>query len=120
MLLESLREDFGRVWDAYPRHESRREAEKAFAKIRPDAGTVERMLAWIAEAKESEQWQDRSKIPHLSTMLNQRRYESDPPPQEQQRELPPPSPTDPDRTRYLKALEDFLAGRSTRDPRIQV
>ena len=34
--------------------------------------------------------------------------------------LPPPSPTDPDRTRYLKALEDFLAGRSTRDPRIQV
>ena len=35
-------------------------------------------------------------------------------------ELPPPSPTDPDRTRYLKALEDFLAGRSTRDPRIQV
>jgi hypothetical protein len=39
------------------------------------------MLKWLDRGKRSEQWQDRTKIPHPATWLNQRRWEADPPPE---------------------------------------
>jgi hypothetical protein len=75
-------EDFKIFWKSYPRHApSRIEALKSWCKARK-TGTPElkELLAWISQAQKSEQWQDKSKIPHATTWLNQRRWEGEPPP----------------------------------------
>ena len=71
---------FERFWAAYPRHEARQNGLKAFQKLNPDEELVSVMIPWIGRARESEQWQNKDKIPHASTWLNQRRWEDDPPP----------------------------------------
>lgn len=55
--------------------------EKAIAarKIRADRDLIS-ILDWLELAKKSEQWQDVSKIPHPSTIINQRRWEGSAPP----------------------------------------
>ena len=70
---------FNRFWMAYPRKESKVAAQQAFKKIKANGTTAESMLLWLEDAKQSEQWQDLSKVPHPSTCLNQRRWESNPP-----------------------------------------
>lgn len=71
---------FHSFWIEYPRHENPRKAREAFAKAGIDPDLLESIIAWLAEARKSEQWQDKSKIPHPTTFLNQRRWEGDPPP----------------------------------------
>jgi hypothetical protein len=71
---------FNRFYAAYPRHEAPRQARKAWNKLQPDANLLSVMIAWLGQATKSEQWQDKSKIPHPATWLNQRRWEGDPPP----------------------------------------
>ena len=71
---------FERFWAAYPRREARQNAWKAFQKLNPDEELMSVMIPWIGRACESDQWQDKSKIPHPGTWLNQRRWEGDPPP----------------------------------------
>ncbi len=77
---EKSEEMFSLFWEAYPRKEAKQNAWKVFMKVRPDARLVSTMIAWLKLACESEQWQDKSKIPHPATWLNQRRWEDDPPP----------------------------------------
>jgi len=77
---EKPEEMFALFWDAYPRKEAKQNAWKAFKKVLPDAQLMSAMIAWLKLACESEQWQDKSKIPHPATWLNQRRWEDDPPP----------------------------------------
>ena len=60
--------------------ESPKTAKSAFLKLNPDAELLAVMLVWLEKAKQSQQWQDKSKIPHPATWLNQRRWEGDPPP----------------------------------------
>lgn len=74
------RELFDRFWDSYPRKESKLRAWQSFQKLHPDEILLEIMLYWIGRAVKSEQWQDKNKIPHPSTWLNQRRWEGDVPP----------------------------------------
>lgn len=71
---------FHSFWIEYPRHENPRKAREAFAKAGIDPDLLESIIAWLAEARKSEQWQDKTKIPHPTTFLNQRRWEGDPPP----------------------------------------
>jgi len=75
--LESLFEKF---WEAYPRKEAKLAARKAFEKLKPDEALLAEMIPWLEKACQSEQWQDKSKIPHPATWLNQKRWEGDPPP----------------------------------------
>jgi len=67
-------------WKRYPRRENRGQAKKAWMKLKPNDATRDKMYLWLDEAEQSEQWQDKTKIPHASTFLNQRRWEGDPPP----------------------------------------
>lgn len=75
-----LEERFKRFWAAYPRREAKQNAWKAFQQLNPDEELMSVMIPWIGLACGSEQWQDKSKIPHPATWLNQRRWEGDPPP----------------------------------------
>ena len=72
---------FTRFWDAYPRHEAKQTALKAFQKINPDENLLETMLSAIARFKETAQWQEDGGqyVPHPATWLNQRRWEDEPP-----------------------------------------
>ena len=75
------RERFARFWDAYPRKESKPQAQKNFDKINPDDELLETMLTAIERWKKTDQWrEDGGKyIPHPSTWLNNRRWEDEPP-----------------------------------------
>jgi hypothetical protein len=69
--------DFEKFWTAYPRKDSKVQAEKAFTKIAPNEQTLAEILAGVGRAATSEQWcKDEGKfIPYASTWLNQRRWE---------------------------------------------
>jgi hypothetical protein len=73
---------FAAFWNhaIYPRLESPKAARKAWDKLGVDDVMFTLMLRWLEQARKSEQWQDKSLIPHPATWLNQRRWEGDPPP----------------------------------------
>lgn len=72
---------FDVFWESYPRHEAKKNAFRAFVKLNPDDELLlSVMIPWIERAKESEQWQNMSLIPHAATWLNQERWTGDPPP----------------------------------------
>lgn len=70
---------FDEFWSAYPKKVGKGAAQKAWAKIRPSATLHKKMMAAIADAIESEQWQrdDGRYIPNPSTWLNQSRWEDE-------------------------------------------
>ena len=70
---------FARFWSAYPRHEAKQTALRAFVKLNPDDGLLREMLAAIEKQKASSQWRENGGqyIPHPSTWLNQRRWEDE-------------------------------------------
>lgn len=80
--LENCQGAFDQLWGAYPRHEpGRKQAKVAWCKAwAAGMPAVEAILDWIARAKSSKQWQDKSSIPYITTWINQRRWEGDPPP----------------------------------------
>lgn len=67
---------FEKFWQAYPRHTDKQRAVKAWGKIRPDDTLLDRMLAAIAQQKQSDQWtrDGGAYIPHPSTWLTQQRW----------------------------------------------
>jgi len=75
-----IAERFNLFWSAYPRKEAKQNAWKAFQRLNPDDELMSVIIPWIGRACNSEQWQDKSKVPHPATWLNQRRWEGDPPP----------------------------------------
>ncbi len=72
-------ERFVRFWTAYPRKESKPNAQRAWEKINPDEELTQKILAAIEKQKSSEQWQeDGGKyIPHPATWLNNKRWEDE-------------------------------------------
>lgn len=73
-------EDFLKIWDSYPRKVGKMAAFKAFQKLECENGDVEQIIQSI----DDHWWHDRSWarqegkfIPHLSTFLNQRRFEDE-------------------------------------------
>jgi hypothetical protein len=71
---------FERFWKCYPRKEARKRACKIFHKLKPNEKLVDKMLVWVAVACRSDQWQQKQYIPHPSTFLKGKLWESDPPP----------------------------------------
>ena len=70
---------FDRFWKAYPRHQAKPTALRAFERLNPDEGLLETMLNAIDIQKQSDQWvkDDGRFIPHPATWLNQRRWEDE-------------------------------------------
>jgi hypothetical protein len=71
---------FCEFWEVYPRKENKKSAWEAFQKIHPTRELMNNWWIWLEQAKASNQWMDKDKIPHPSVWLNQRRWEGDPPP----------------------------------------
>lgn len=80
-------DSFTAFWDAYPRHEARASAAKAWAKLNPDEALQGRILQAVAAQKASAQWQrDGGKyVPHPATWLNARRWEDEAPAAQEER-----------------------------------
>ncbi|MCI2047821.1 MAG: DUF6291 domain-containing protein [Faecalibacterium sp.] len=70
---------FDAFWKAYPRKANKPASEKAFAKIKPDAALLNKMLTALNTQKASSQWQKDSGqfIPYPATWLNGHRWEDD-------------------------------------------
>lgn len=83
----SMGELFEIFYEAYPRKENPKRAREEFEKAGVTREMLPDLLEWIERAKQSEQWQEKSKIPHPSTWLHQRRWEGDPPPPPKGRDI---------------------------------
>ena len=72
--------DFEIVWKAYPRKVGKGAARKAWAKLAPDTPLVQKMLDAIDWQRRQPNWlQDGGRfVPHLSTWINQERWEDEP------------------------------------------
>jgi len=68
------REGFEELWQAYPRHTARLAAIKSFNRIDPKFDSI--ILKAVEESKGTRQWKEGA-IPHLSTYLNQKRWEDE-------------------------------------------
>lgn len=65
---------FDRFWKLYPRRTNRRQAVKAWDKLKPDLELCKVMADAIRAQMRSEQWRDPQHIPHPSTWLNGERW----------------------------------------------
>lgn len=72
-------EQFARFWAAYPRHEAKAVALKAFEKVKPSEELLQKMLNAIEMQKKTAQWAENGGqfVPHPATWLNQHRWEDE-------------------------------------------
>lgn len=72
-----LTASFDDFWGAYPRKVGKQDAAKAFAKLKPDAELLARMLTAITAQHQTADWQKDGGqyIPHPATWLNGKRWE---------------------------------------------
>ena len=70
---------FARWWEAYPHKVARKDAVKAWKKLRVDNDLLKTMLQAIERQRDTEAWtKDKGKyIPHPATWLNGRRWEDE-------------------------------------------
>lgn len=71
---DHLPELFERFWRAYPRHDSRQAAIKAWDKLKPDQQLLHQIAQGLNRAKASELWQRGIGVPYASTWLNNARW----------------------------------------------
>ena len=66
-------------WSEYPRHDGKVAAKKAFDKLKPDGGLMDKIIAAIRKQKESWQWKKDGGqfIPYPATWLNGKRWEDE-------------------------------------------
>ena len=71
---------FDRFWAAYPRKENKKNACRAFVKLRPNEALLSRMLSAVSKQRASPQWQEAGGkyIPLASTWLHGERWEDQP------------------------------------------
>lgn len=69
--------NFVEFWSRYPNKAGKYSAFKAWVKLSPDNGLIERIMQSLDQHIASDQWQrDNGKyIPHPATWLNQKRYD---------------------------------------------
>lgn len=81
---------FDRFWAEYPNHDAKREAQKAWRQIAPDAELVERFMRALAWQKVSPRWTKNNGefVPHAATWLRGARWEDEPPTSQARREIP--------------------------------
>ena len=70
-------ERFAGLWDYYPRHTSKQAAAKAWDRLKPSDELIAQMGRALRRQKAWDEWQRGIGIPHLSTYLNQRRWEDE-------------------------------------------
>lgn len=68
---------FAGLWDYYPRHTSKQAAAKAWDKLKPSDELIADIGRALRRQKAWDEWQRGVGIPHLSTYLNQRRWEDE-------------------------------------------
>lgn len=70
---------FDEFWAAYPRHVAKKDASKAFAKLRADGALLRRILTALEAAKQSRDWlkDGGAFVPYPATWLNGRRWEDE-------------------------------------------
>ena len=70
---------FGAFWDEYPNKKAKQDAIRAWKKLKPDAALINRIMAGLAKAKNSDSWlRDEGRfIPYPATWLNGRRWEDE-------------------------------------------
>ena len=71
---------FDRFWAAYPRKENKKNACRAFLRLRPNEALLNRMLSALWQQRASPQWLEAGGkyIPQASTWLNGERWEDQP------------------------------------------
>lgn len=71
--------DFEKFWAVYPRKVSKKNAEKAFARVNPEPSKLKLMIAAVVQQAKSPQWtKDEGQfIPHPTTWLNQERWQDE-------------------------------------------
>jgi len=75
----SFDNSFNQIWEIYPRKVSKAAAKKAFQKIKPNMELFDTMKKAIELHSRSRDWtkENGKYIPHLSTWLNQERWEDE-------------------------------------------
>ena len=68
---------FDRFWEAYPKKVAKKEAQKAFEKIKPGTILLDTILVAIQAQKQSGQWQDKQYIPNPATWLRREQWEDE-------------------------------------------
>ncbi len=70
---------FDSFWSVYPNKKGKGQAERVWAKIKPDQELIDKILRAISWQREQDQWtKDGGKyIPHPTTWLNGRRWEDE-------------------------------------------
>jgi hypothetical protein len=70
---------FQRFWDDYPKKRGKFPAQKAFAKVNPNAALLEVILTKLKEAKQTPEWTKNGGqyIPHPATWLNAKGWEDE-------------------------------------------
>lgn len=78
---DTWREDpyFWLFWQMYPRKIDKDRARRAWKKLSPDRAMANAILEGLRSWKKCDQWQEERFIPHPTTWLNGRRWESTPP-----------------------------------------
>ncbi|MBX4216272.1 hypothetical protein KW797_04995 [Candidatus Parcubacteria bacterium] len=67
---------FDQFWTAYPRHEKKQDAAKAWKRLDPDEDLFKRIIKAVAEQKKSDGWK-RGYVPHPTTWINGKRWEDE-------------------------------------------
>ena len=70
---------FEKFWQHWPKERRVKKylSRQKFLKLVTSEESFDKLLAWIAHEKQSEQWRDPRFIPHPTTVLNQRRWEDE-------------------------------------------
>lgn len=109
---------FERFWEAYPRHENRKDALRAFTKLNPDHELLATLLDAVGQWKRSRQWRE-GFAPHAATWLNGERWRDEIPPDTAPsgafRPVSPPVPDNPKASDLMAARAAKLAANAAED-----
>lgn len=70
------RDTFELFWDAYPRRQARKDAQKAWSQLNPSADLVERIVEHLLLRVKSKQWRE-GFIPLPATFIRGERWEDE-------------------------------------------
>lgn len=66
---------FAEFWDIYPKKVAKKDARRAWAKLKPDSILLAKIFTAVVQQKKTEQWKNRQYIPNPASWLNGERWE---------------------------------------------